>query len=399
MKNVRSIRALLIHLLLIISIVLPYMAMPAKAAASTISPDASLVQGRNETVDAYLKRVATADPQLFQQASLAAVQDAFNGRLPEAMGDQAMESQIAHYLHLAATGSPMNDATSGVSSAVNGDAYLWNSTQADQTSKSSSSWQLTARPGGDPKAFAQTMDHVLNAPAKTQMQRAPEPDASTTALLIGPPQSTEAMEIVSPADDRSSMPQVNDSSIVAPAPVAAEVPVVMPLVPSYDELFEQTAAAHLEQASVQSSSNPMVVAPAKARTADLGIKVSAPVTVTYGDVITYTVTVTNNGPATASDVQMTQALPANGVFDSEVDTCKKSEEDDDAVVCAIGVLSATKRMTLRIPITMEGSDVVTSTFTIKDLGGTVDPNGKNSSRSVSTTIIAPTVKRAPSVMS
>ena len=95
----------LLRLLLVVTFVIQQFLLPLNASAHAARPaqQLSLVRGRAEGLDAYLQRVAAVQPELFQKAALAAVQDAFNGKLPEVSGEHAMEEQIAFYLHRAAT--------------------------------------------------------------------------------------------------------------------------------------------------------------------------------------------------------------------------------------------------------------------------------------------------------
>lgn len=64
---------------------------------------ASLRQRTGEPLDLYLERVAMAQPELFQQAAMAAVQDAFNGVYGEDAPEDALEQQVAYYINIAVT--------------------------------------------------------------------------------------------------------------------------------------------------------------------------------------------------------------------------------------------------------------------------------------------------------
>ncbi|WP_165774635.1 hypothetical protein [Candidatus Viridilinea mediisalina] len=81
------------HLLLTLSI-----ANAATHPASVQAELAGLRQASDEDTETYLQRVAMAQPELFQQAAMAALQDALNGALPQQPGEQAIEYQIAFYI-------------------------------------------------------------------------------------------------------------------------------------------------------------------------------------------------------------------------------------------------------------------------------------------------------------
>ena len=387
MNTQHPVKTLLVRLMLIVSIVVPYLAKPSLASAHAASA-VSLVQGRNETLDAYLQRVAKVNPPVFQQASLAAVQDAFNGKLPKSMGEHAMEAQIAYYLHLAATGSDMQTAAThtGSSSAVLDDAYLWNGTRTDKTGDTNSSWQLTARPGGDTASFAKSMQKMLTPNAlplglPDTTTRAPQ--ASSVSPL--PQQSTTSSD-TTPAV--VSAPSVPVQPVAAPVAISAPLPEkAVPQIKLDSDAFEQAVTRHavrdIDQDATHSNSYAAVTKPS----ADLGLKFTTQGTAKYGDVITYRVVITNYGPATTPNGNMIQTLPADGVLKSPVTNCTST--NDRTLNCIVGALDATQTVTISVPVEMKGNGPVTSSALVRDLGGTIDPGVHPVKASVVTTITTP----------
>ena len=126
---------IVIRILIILGLLSQQVLIPLELFASTAQPSSSLVRGFTEDVDTYLQRVAATQPDLFQQAALAAVQDAFNGKLPEISGDRAMEEQIAYYLQQAAENptQAIGSAPATSSSLAKDGTYRWNSSAEDKS--------------------------------------------------------------------------------------------------------------------------------------------------------------------------------------------------------------------------------------------------------------------------
>ena len=382
----RRVLHAIVHLLLIVIMIVPQVSF-ASAASNTV-PDAAtgLVQGRNEDLDAYLRRAAAANPQLFQQASIAAVQDAFNGELPEVAGEKSMEAQIAYYLRLAATGDEPNRAPTHTSSSstIQGDAYVWNGTQADQGSATGSAWQLTARPGGDPNAFAQDFERMAPLGALPTGFLAATPETDQGMLSVPPEQEASLTDLAPAAASTSpSTGAIADryvpDGITVPAPEAVDIAGYGDAEMLKHELSQRLAGA-MTPAPVAAVSAVVT----QSHRADLSVEITAPLTATFDDVITYTVTITNSGPERATNVRLTHELPANGVYKPGGTQCAAG--DPETVTCAVGVLTPTQTISLTIPVQMKGNGVVTSTVTVKDAGGTLDPGGKSAEAEAETTV-------------
>jgi len=98
----------------------------------------------------------------------------------------------------------------------------------------------------------------------------------------------------------------------------------------------------------------VTIDPAGPANADIAITGSAPATIANGANFTYTTIVTNNGPATASNVTATITLPANvtlnGLPSSTQGTCSGST----TITCSIGTLSSSGTATQTINLTATG---------------------------------------------
>ncbi len=407
-----SLRAFL-RILIVIGLLAQPILIPLKLLASTTSASTTLTRGVHEDVDAYLQRIATAQPELFQQAALAAVQDAFNGRVPEKAGEKAMEEQIAFYLQQAASADtfttlaapstaglpPFSGAAQSTSSSLEKDGtYHWNAAQEDENGLAGSAWQLTAQPRGNSQVFAQNFEAMMAKEFVPALSSAGSPSAQTAAKA---PTAGTALDTAGTFWQRPSplLPvQASTAADTAPpqligptAPTLSSIGRFAPLnrQDSSSEVADIHPAAQKETRPRQRSHTAAstVLAVAQALEADLGVTMTAPSEINFDEVMTYTLVVTNYGPSPATAVQLTQTLPANGIYTGSVPSCTGQS---DTVVCTIGALAANEGKTFDIAVQMKGNDAVTSTVVVADSGGTIDPGGQPNAAQASSVISAST---------
>ncbi len=406
MDRPKRLLASFVRILIIAGLLFQQIAIPldALAAAGRVSSptEISLLRGQNEEVNAYLERVALAQPDLFQQAALAAVQDAFNGNIPEVAGDQAMEEQIAYYLNNAVAQSedtpPPPLGTNG--SSIDGDTYRWNSSQLDPSGLGGSDWQMTARPGGDPELFAQYFEEMVaneplpsSLPFPEDLQAQAAAPAFSQIAWAGPPVDAIVREVEKATT--KSAEKTTEKTIEKPVEKRHKViaytgkqervdlwaaEASLPLIP--DPALSTQTASLADQSNESAKVESVFVVMAEVLQADLAATITAPTTATFGSVITYTVTVTNHGPNPASAVQLTQTLPANGIYTGTVSGCTGSS---DSVACGLGALAVNESRNLNLAVQMKGNGVVTATVTAKD-SGTVDPGGQAATASAAVTV-------------
>lgn len=128
---------------------------------------------------------------------------------------------------------------------------------------------------------------------------------------------------------------------------------------------------------------------ANANSADLAIvKTATPSpTVPQGDTLTYTLAITNNGPASATNVTVTDALPATLTYLSATPTGPCSEADG-TVTCLLGTMVNGGTATVTI-LTLAGAPgVITNTASVN--ADQTDPIPLNNSSSQTETITAAT---------
>jgi uncharacterized repeat protein (TIGR01451 family) len=129
---------------------------------------------------------------------------------------------------------------------------------------------------------------------------------------------------------------------------------------------------------------------ANANSADMAIVKSASPspTVPDGDILTYTLAVTNNGPATATDVTVIDTLPSDVTYLSAVPTQGTCSEADGTVTCQLGTMNDAGTATVTI-LTLAGSPgTATNTATVS--AAQTDPNPANNTSTQVETITAST---------
>ena len=118
--------------------------------------------------------------------------------------------------------------------------------------------------------------------------------------------------------------------------------------------------------------------------ADVSVAMSAaPSPVAQGAPLTYTITVTNNGPLAANAVTMTDALPAGATFVSavtSVGTCSGTT----TVTCTLGTMNSAATATITLVVTATTSGTLTNTANVTST--TPDPNALNNSFTTTTTV-------------
>ena len=128
---------------------------------------------------------------------------------------------------------------------------------------------------------------------------------------------------------------------------------------------------------------------ANANSADVAIvKTATPNPVTEGTPLTYTLTVTNNGPASATNVTVVDTLPSVLTYLSANTTQGSCSEAGGSVTCLLGTMANAGTATITI-LTIPGTPgIVSNTATVA--ADQTDPTPANNSSTQNETITAPT---------
>jgi uncharacterized repeat protein (TIGR01451 family) len=125
--------------------------------------------------------------------------------------------------------------------------------------------------------------------------------------------------------------------------------------------------------------------------ADISVTKSGPAVVTAGTNITYTVTVVNGGPSDAQSVMLSDALPANTTFVSEMQTTGPAFNCANvagSVNCSIATLangaSATFTIVDKVGANVANGSMITNTATVTST--TPDPTSPDNTATVNSTV-------------
>jgi uncharacterized repeat protein (TIGR01451 family) len=154
----------------------------------------------------------------------------------------------------------------------------------------------------------------------------------------------------------------------------------------------ETASVTSSTTDPNSGNNSSSVTTTVATAADLAVTKTGPATVAPGTVVTYTITLTDNGPSDAQSVSLSDALPTGltRVSEKEIsgpdvftDTSTGNSDSFSAVSVVAGNTDAFQVVALVASNLANGS---TLTDTASDSSPTFDPNLANNSSSVTSTV-------------
>src|SRR5205823_1189116 len=127
------------------------------------------------------------------------------------------------------------------------------------------------------------------------------------------------------------------------------------------------------------------VAPPPPPSADLSISiVASPSTVMAGDTLTYTITVTNNGPDAASALSLRDVLPDPANFVSATLSQGTFDQSEGIMICLLGSLPSGASATLVIVVAPSAAGTVSDSAEVS--ASEADPFPANNSASETTTV-------------
>jgi uncharacterized repeat protein (TIGR01451 family) len=123
--------------------------------------------------------------------------------------------------------------------------------------------------------------------------------------------------------------------------------------------------------------------------ADVSItKTASPTPVNQGNLLTYTLTATNNGPASATNVVVIDTLPSSLKFVSAVTTAGTCSQAANTVTCQLGTIANAGTATISIVVTPQSSTIVTNSVLVT--ADQSDSAPANNVSAVTTLVTAPT---------
>jgi uncharacterized repeat protein (TIGR01451 family) len=150
-----------------------------------------------------------------------------------------------------------------------------------------------------------------------------------------------------------------------------------------------TASASNLVTNANSNSSTATVTIGNSSSADMAIvKTASPNPVLEGDILTYTLAVTNNGPASATTVIVTDTLPSVMTYLASTTTTGTCSEAGGSVTCQLGTIANAGTATITITVVAGTPGVVSNTATVT--ADQIDPTPANNSSTQTETIVAPT---------
>ena len=147
-----------------------------------------------------------------------------------------------------------------------------------------------------------------------------------------------------------------------------------------------TASVSSETTDPSSSNNSATATTTVDPAADLALTKTVPPSTVVESSLTYTLTVTNNGPSAAAGVTVSDTLPPNVTFDSAVSSADSCNQASGTVTCAIGALAAGTQATVTIVVTPTKTGTITNTAQVSSQ--TADPVASNNVASAGTIVTA-----------
>jgi uncharacterized repeat protein (TIGR01451 family) len=170
---------------------------------------------------------------------------------------------------------------------------------------------------------------------------------------------------------------------LAPKATASITVVVLPTTPG---VISSTAAASSDQADpVLGNNSAIVTTHVNPPSADLavGLAVAPPATI-VGGTLTYTVSVTNNGPIAANLVVATNVLPVSCIVGSPALSQGNSSTVGNVVVCSFGSLGIGGVATATIPVSPTAQGTLVASSSVRS--SLFDPVAANNTASVIATV-------------
>jgi len=156
-----------------------------------------------------------------------------------------------------------------------------------------------------------------------------------------------------------------------------------------------TATASNIVPSITSNTASATVLVANANSADVAIvKTGSPNPVTEGSPLTYTLTVTNNGPSSATTVTVTDTVPSGMTYLSSNTTQGSCSEAGGTVTCLLGTMANAGTATISILTLPTAAGMIPNTASVT--ADQTDPNTANNTSTWTETVTQPTAVKLQS---
>jgi uncharacterized repeat protein (TIGR01451 family) len=234
--------------------------------------------------------------------------------------------------------------------------------------------------------YTQTATNVGGAQANTPTLSETTPPNTTFNSIVAPPGTT----CTTPAAGGTGA--ISCSAPAAPAGSSGTVILVLnvPAGTAAGTVIADTVTVNSSNQAFGANSATVTDVVASGTQADLALAtVATPLTVFPGNNITYTQTITNNGPATASAVTFTEAIPANTTFVSVSAPAGWTCVTTTSVNCSDPSLVSGASADIIVAVNLAPSVAASNITAASSVSSsTSDPNSSNNSTSVVTNVVA-----------
>ncbi len=275
----------------------------------------------------------------------------------------------------AAPGTINNSAT--VTSDVSDEVPGNNNASETTTVNPKADLALTKEATPNPVAAGDTLTYTL-----TVLNQGPSPAENVTLTDVLP---SEINFVSATPDQGSCSGTTTVVCSLGTLPAGDSTVVTIVVTPLTLGTLDNTATISTSTTDPVQGNNTAAVQVSVTTRADLSIiKTDSPDPVVAGETITYTLTVTNNGPSVATNVTIADDLPPGVNFDSATAGCV---EIGDTVTCSVGTLSAGVSASVQIVVFVDPAVTNTLENNASVSGNEFDPTSDNNTTTVSTTVI------------
>jgi uncharacterized repeat protein (TIGR01451 family) len=225
------------------------------------------------------------------------------GHIPPATPSGTNFTNVAHISTTTTDPNPDNNSSQTVLTVVTSDLAVTKTGPPTAIAGNTISWTITASNNGPDDQPAASLDDSL--------------PAGTTFLSLT--QNTGPSAVCSDPGAGNSG-SINCSFPTLPSGTNAQFTLTATINPGFTGSLSNTATVSGTNADPVPGNNSATAVTTVSGSADLSVNKSGPATGNAGTNITYTITLTNNGPSNAANVALTDTVPANTTFVSASQT-------------------------------------------------------------------------------
>ncbi len=260
-----------------------------------------------------------------------------------------------------------NSSTTTVTASQSADLSVSKTGSATVTAGSNITYSVSLTNNGPSNAATVSLSDAI--PANTTFVSA----APTSGPVSGP-----AFTCTSPAVGGTGTIVCSAPSLIAGGSVVFSI-VVKTSPGANGTVISNTASAASATPDPVPANNSSTFGTSAGAVADLAIVKTAPATAIAGSNLTYSVTLTNNGPSDAAGVTFTDAIPANATFFSEAQT------SGPAFTCTLPAAGGSGTISCTSPILATGASAI---FSIVVRSSPAAPSGTVISNTVTTSSVS-----------